>query len=103
MPGADTSSGRRAAALEKVAEARRARARLSELLKTGDIALDGVFEVADRDPIIAGMKLRSVLSSLPRLGKVEAHRLMEEHEIAENARIRGVGSEQRSKLLDALA
>ena len=62
-----------------------------------------VFERADNDPIIAGTKVNAVLVSMPRLGKVKAKRLMEEYGIAENRRIRGLGTNQRRKLLEHFA
>jgi len=49
------------------------------------------------------MKVKAVLASLPGLGKVKSHRLMEELEIAENRRVRGLGSRQREALLAALS
>ncbi len=90
-------------ALVKAAEARRRRAELKELLKTGSISMAEVFERADNDPIIAGTKVTAVLVSMPRLGKVKAKRLMEEYGIAENRRIRGLGTNQRRKLLEHFA
>lgn len=90
----------RAAALKKAAEARRARAEVKELLKMGSLSLSDVFGRADEDDIIAGIKVVSVLQSVPGLGKIKAKRLMEELAIAENRRIRGLGSRQRAALLD---
>jgi hypothetical protein len=90
----------RAAALQKAAAARRARAEMKELLKMGSLSLTDVFERADADDIIAGTKVASVLQSVPGLGKIKAKRLMEELSIAENRRLRGLGSRQREALLD---
>ena len=90
----------RRAALEKAAEARRVRAELKELLKTGTLTLQEVFDRAETDDIVAGTKINAVLVSLPGLGKVKAKRLMEEHEIADNRRIRGLGPRQREALLE---
>ncbi len=92
----------RAAALAKAAEYRTARAELKELLSTGSLTLDEVFERAGTDDIVGGMKLKSVLASLPRLGKVKTKRLMEEIGIAENRRVRAVTDRQRTELFDAL-
>ncbi len=90
----------RQAALAKAAEARRARAEMKELLRTGSLTLSEVFERAETDDIIAGTKINAVLVSMPGLGKVKAKRLMEEHAIAENRRIRGLGTRQREVLLE---
>jgi ribosomal protein S13 len=47
------------------------------------------------------MKVLSVLESLPGVGKVKARRTMEEVGISETRRVRGLGEQQRSKLLAA--
>jgi ribosomal protein S13 len=49
------------------------------------------------------MKVKAVLTSMPGLGKVKSYRLMEELGIAENRRMRGLGSKQREALLAALS
>ena len=46
------------------------------------------------------MKVLAVLESLPGVGKVKARRTMEEVGISETRRVRGLGEQQRSKLLD---
>ena len=87
-------------ALAKAAEARRTRAELKELLRTGSLSLAEVLDRADGDDIVAGTKVASLLQALPGLGKVKAKRTMEELGIAENRTIRGLGSNQRAQLLD---
>jgi hypothetical protein len=94
------SDEQRAAALAKAAEARRVRAEMSHLLKTGTLTLSEVFERADTDDIVAGTKITKVILSLPGMGKVSTKRLLEEHEIDESRRIRGLGSRQRRVLLE---
>ena len=93
----------RAAALAKAGEARRVRAEIKELLKMGSITFEELLERAETDPIVAGMKVASVLPSLPGRGKVKAKRMMEAHGIADNRRIRGLGGRQRESLRSALA
>ncbi len=90
----------RAAALEKAAKARRARAEMKELLKTGSISFPKLLETAASDELIAGMKVSAVLSSMPGTGKIKAKRLMETLGIADNRRIRGLGERQRAALLE---
>jgi S13-like H2TH domain len=90
----------RQAALAKAAEARKARAEMKELLKTGSLSLAEVFHRAESDDIIAGTKIAAVLTSMPGLGKIKAKRIMEENAISENRRIRGLGSRQRQVLLE---
>jgi hypothetical protein len=93
----------RARALEKAVAARKRRAEVKELLKSGSITFPEFLEEAETDELLAGMKVKAVLASLPRLGKVKSQRLMEELGIAENRRVRGLGSRQREALLATLS
>src|SRR5213596_2331221 len=81
----------RQAALEKAAVARRQRAEVKEKLKASSLTLAELFEQGDRDETLAKLKVVSVLESLPGVGKVRARRLMQELEISESRRPRGVG------------
>lgn len=89
----------RQAALNKAAAARRQRAEVKEKLKAGSSTLREVLDMGDRDEVIGKLKTVTVLESLPGLGKVRARRVMEELEISENRRLRGLGSKQREALL----
>ena len=93
----------RARALEKAAAARRRRAEIKALLKTGSLTLAEVLEEAEHDDIVAGTKVFPLLASMPRMGKIKAIRLMEELGIAENRKVRGLGSRQREELLARFA
>lgn len=99
MPPKLTAEQRRAA-LAKAAEARRMRAEIKELLKTGSLTFPEVLERAETDDIIAGTKVNSIIVSLPGVGKIKAKRTMEELEIAPNRRLRGLGTRQREALLE---
>ncbi|MGI9643961.1 MAG: integration host factor, actinobacterial type [Ilumatobacteraceae bacterium] len=90
----------RAAALEKAAEARTARAEIKARLKMGSMTLEDVF--ASDDPNVGKLKVVSMLESLPGVGKVKARRLMEDIGIADNRRVQGLGAQQRATLLDKL-
>lgn len=90
----------RQAALEKAAVARRRRAEVKEQLKAGSLSLKELFAKGDRDEILAKLKVVSVLESLPGVGKVRARRLMEELDISESRRLRGLGRNQRDALLE---
>lgn len=94
------SEEQRAAALAKAAEARRVRAETKELLKTGTLSFAELLDRADEDELVAGIKVASLLASMPGTGKVKAKRLMEKHDIADNRRLRGLGERQRAALLD---
>ena len=89
----------RKAALEKAAEARRVRAEVKELLKTGSLRISELFERAETDELVAGLKVESLVASMPGIGKIKAKRLMESIGIAENRRIRGLGVNQKEALL----
>ncbi len=89
----------RAQALAKAAEARRERAELKELLRTGSLTLGEVFARSETDEIVAGTKIVAVLQAMPGLGKIGTKRLLESLEIADNRRIRGLGARQREALL----
>jgi hypothetical protein len=95
------SPEQRQAALDKAAAARRERAELKEKLKMGSINLKELLRLADSQEVVAKMKVLSVLESLPGVGKVKARRTMEEVGISETRRVRGLGDQQRSKLLAA--
>lgn len=99
MAPPELSEEQRKAALEKAAQARRVRAEVKQLLKMGTITFAEFLDRADGDNFIAGLKVGSVLESLPGTGKVKAKRIMEQHGIAPNRRIRGLGSRQRESLL----
>jgi signal recognition particle GTPase len=96
------SPEQRAAALQKAAEARTARAELKEKLKMGSLTLSDALSKADADDVIGKLKVVSMLESLPGLGKVKARRVMEAVGISESRRVRGLGPQQRQALLEQL-
>jgi len=86
-------------ALAKAAEARRVRAEVKGLLKTGSMSLAELFDRAAEDKLLAGLKVESLIASMPGAGKIKAKRLMERLAISENRRVRGLGDRQREGLL----
>jgi hypothetical protein len=93
----------RARALEKAAAARRDRAALKQALKEGTLTFPELLARAETDGVAGGIKVAAALTSLPGLGKVKAHRLMEKLGIAESRRLRGLGAKQREALIGALS
>lgn len=89
----------RKAALEKAAEARRVRAEVKELLKTGSLSISELFERADSEELLNGLKVESLVAAMPGTGKIKAKRLMESLGISENRRIRGLGDRQKEALI----
>jgi len=70
----------RAAALEKAAAARRARAELKDRLKRGGTSLKQVLKDAESDEVLGKMKVSALLEALPKVGKVKAQEIMTELE-----------------------
>ena len=99
LPPALTAEQRHAA-LEKAAEARRQRAEVKAKLKQGSMCLEELFDQGTRDDELAKLKVVSVLESLPGVGKVQARRIMQELDISESRRLRGLGRNQREGLLE---
>ena len=87
-------------ALAKAAEARKQRAELKASLKRGDTNLKEVLAKAESDEIIGKTKVSALLEALPKVGKVKAREIMEELEIAQTRRLRGLGDRQRRALLE---
>jgi hypothetical protein len=88
----------RAAALEKAAAARKARAELRDRLKHSGASLDDVLTSGDADDVIGKMRVSAVLESMPGVGKVRAQRIMEKLGISPSRRVRGLGAHQRAAL-----
>ena len=76
------------------------RAAVKEQLKTGDLTLQELLERGACDEALAKLKVRTLLESMPGVGKVKARRLMEELDISESRRVRGLGRHQRQGLLE---
>ena len=93
----------RAAALQKAAEARRARAEWKSRLKGGATSLEEVLKESDTDEVLGKMKVSALLEALPGVGKVRAAQMMERLEIAPSRRLRGLGDRQRKALLSEFA
>jgi transposase len=103
VPLPTLSPEQRAAALEKAAEIRKARAELKEQLKAGKTTLTKVLDRAVADEIVGKLKVSAVLQSMPGIGKVRATQIMEKLKIAESRRLRGLGDQQRKALLAEFA
>ena len=92
----------RAEALDKAAEARKVRAEVKSRLKRGVTTLHAVLEEADAEPgdyqVIGKMKVSNLLEAMPGIGKVRAKQIMERLSIADNRRVRSLGTNQRAGL-----
>jgi transposase len=88
----------RAAALEKAAKARKARAEVKDNLKHNVIQLPAVLKQGQTDDVVGKMKVSALLEAMPGVGKVRARQIMERLGIAESRRVRGLGANQRTAL-----
>lgn len=91
----------RAKALKKAAEARQKRAEIRAKIKSGSMSFAAVMKKAD-DPVVARMKVSTLLESLPGFGKAKATKLMSELGISDSRRVQGLGARQREQLMERL-
>ena len=66
----------------------------------GSLSLRSALESDDNN--IGKLKVKSMLESLPGVGKVKARRVMTDVGIADNRRVQGLGAQQRAALLEQL-
>lgn len=88
----------RAAALEKAAAARRARADLKVSLKGRETSLRELLDRGQSEEAVGKMKVVAVLEAMPGMGKIKAARMMERLDISPSRRVRGLGVKQREAL-----
>lgn len=87
----------RAEALQKAAAVRKERGELMAALKAGDLPLAALLE--REDAVVGKIRVRRVLESLPGIGSVRAGQLLAGVGISESRRVRGLGANQRERLL----
>ena len=95
------SDADRKAALEKAKAARIKRAEIRDQLKEGKLTLAEVIDMKD-DPIVGRMKVATLIETLPGYGKAKSVKIMNELQIAESRRLRGLGERQQAALLERL-
>jgi hypothetical protein len=81
---------------------RRRRAEVKKLVKSGELSLEELFVLAEREECVAQMRAYDLISALPAIGEVKAARIMKTAAIAQTRRIRGLGPRQREQLFQAL-
>jgi hypothetical protein len=99
MPLPELDDDARREALNKAAEARKLRAEMKQRLKAGEVGLSEVLARADDSEVIARTRVSEVLEAMPRVGRIRARRLMERLDISSSRRLRGLGANQRERLL----
>jgi guanylate kinase len=89
----------RRAALAKSTASRQVRAAIKARVKSGDLSLSAVLELAQNDEAVAKMRVAELLESFSGVGKVRALAILERLEISLTRRIQGLGVMQRQNLL----
>jgi hypothetical protein len=59
--------------------------------------------LAEDSEAVRKMTVRALLESLPVIGKVRAQKILTEMEISDSRRVRGLGIQQRERLLERFA
>lgn len=93
------TSEQRRAALEKAAAARQLRAEVKNRLKNSGVSIKDVIAESRANEVIAKLRVVDLLQSMPGVGKVRAHEIMQRIGIAESRRLRGLGSNQVEALI----
>ena len=89
-------------ALEKAQQIRSQRMEVRKQLKSGQLTLAEILNDADNE-IYAKMRVKYLLESLPQIGKITAAKLMDEIGIDEARRVQGLGTRQKTQLLEKLS
>jgi len=79
----------RVAASQAAVANRRRRAEVKKMVKSGELSLSELFELADREECVAQMRAYDLISALPAIGEVKAARIMKSASIAQT---RGAGT-----------
>jgi len=93
------TSEQRAAALAKSTAARQVRAAIKARVKSSELSLSAVFDLAMNDEAIAKMRVVELLESFSGVGKVRAIAILDRLGISQTRRIQGLGTAQRKNLL----
>lgn len=88
----------RQAALDKAAASRRERAEVKNRLKHSGASISEVLKQGQDNEVIAKMRVLELLQSMPGIGKIRAHQVMERLNISESRRVRGLGANQIAAL-----
>lgn len=94
------SSAQLEAAREAATQARRARANLKEQVKNGELSFTDALHQSVQDDTLSRIKVVDLLRAMPRVGITRATEIMENLQIAQNRRIRGLGRHQVERLTE---
>ncbi len=93
------SESARAQALAKSIHSRQRRAVIKSRIRSGELSLNEILDLAQGEEVIARMRVRELLESMPGLGKIRAAALMEKLAISPARKIAGLGKHQRAALV----
>jgi guanylate kinase len=88
----------RLAALEAAKQARRTRSDIKEQIRTGQLKVLQVIELASTNEAISKMRVSELLESIPGVGKVRVKSILDRLGISGTRRIQGLGVLQLQKL-----
>lgn len=89
----------RRAALEKAKVSRQRRAQVKDQVRTGELSIAQVLELAKSDEIVSKMRVLELLESKSGVGKIRAASLLEKLKISSTRRIQGLGRLQIEEIL----
>lgn len=92
------TADQRSAALAKAKQSRQERSLVKSKVKSGELSLSEVFNLADKDPVIAKMRVAELLAAISGVGKIRAQAIMERLDISPTRRIQGLGKHQVASL-----
>ena len=92
------TADQRSAALAKAKQSRQERSLVKSKVKSGELSLSQVFNLADKDPVIAKMRVAELLAAISGVGKIRAQAIMERLDISPTRRIQGLGKHQIASL-----
>jgi len=89
----------RTRALEKAKISRQMRASIKLRIRSGELSIADVIELAKSDEAVAKMRVLEMVESKSGVGKIRAKALLERLEISESRRVQGLGRHQLKGLL----
>lgn len=88
----------RVAALDAAKQARRTRAAIKHQIRTGELRILQVIELASTNEAIAKMRVIELIEAIPGIGKVRATSILDKLGISNTRKIQGLGVLQLQKL-----
>lgn len=86
--------------LDRAMDARRRRAAVLSRVRTGDMTVPEVLELAESDERISRMSALTLLKAVPGYGLKRSQAVLAKLHIAESRRLRGLGEKQRAALIE---